>query len=246
MLRHTFLYLLLLFSNVIFAQPDINNFKSGEKLRFVIFYGVLDAGMVEAELNSVVYEGKGAYHAKMLAKTIGLADKLYKVRDEYQSYFNPHTLLPYKSIRDINEGKYKRYHTDTFFHDRLKVVTTKGLEFDIPPTARDMVTVFFHIRNIDYSKMKNGDLIKIVTFFDDEIFPFDMRYRGVENVKTRLGTFRCIKLVPYVEPGRIFNNEDDMTIWLSDDPNRVPIRVRFDLKVGSIKCDLVEYSGLKY
>jgi len=109
-----------------------------------------------------------------------------------------------------------------------------------------MVSVFFYIRNIDYSGLEDGDIIKIVTFFDDEIFPFDMRYRGIETIKTRMGTYNCIRLVPFVEPGRIFNKEDDMTIWLSNDRNKVPVRVKFDLKVGSIKCDLIEFSGLKY
>lgn len=246
MLRYTILFICNILSFVLIAQPDNNNFKSGEKLRFIIYYGILDAGIVEAELKSVVFEGKPAYHSKMVASSIGLADKLYKVRDEYQSFFNPLTILPYKSIRDISEGKYKRYHTDTFFHDRGKVITHKGVEYDIPSEARDMVSVFFHIRNINYSKMKDGDLIKIVTFFDDEVFPFDMRFKGREQIKTRMGTFNCIKLMPYVEPGRIFNKEDDMVIWISDDLNRVPIRVKFNLKVGSIKCDLVEFSGLKY
>ncbi len=229
-----------------FSQPCRNSFIPGEKLKFIIYYGIIDAGIVEAELNFTEYANFNAYHGKMLARTVGLADKLYKVRDEYQSYFNPQTLLPYKSVRDISEGRYKKYHVDTFDHGNGKVTTLKGEEFPIPPEARDMVSVFFYIRNIDFRDLNEGDIIKIVTFFDDEIFPFDMRYRGIEDIKTRMGTFNCIKLVPFVEPGRIFNNEDDMTIWLSNDPNRVPVRVRFDLKVGSMKCDLIEYSGLKY
>jgi len=231
---------------VIFSQPYQNNFVAGEKLKFIIYYGLIDAGIVEAELNAAEYNDTIVYNGKMLARTVGLADKLYRVRDEYQSFFNPETILPYKSIRDISEGRYKKYHVDTFDHPNGKVFTAKGEEHSIPPDARDMVSVFFYIRNIDYSQFKEGDIVKIITFFDDEIFPFDMRYRGIENVRTRMGTYNCIKLVPYVEPGRIFNKEDDMTIWLSNDRNRVPVRVRFDLKVGSMKCDLIEYSGLKY
>jgi hypothetical protein len=246
MRKYRLLFLFIFSAFIVSGQTDKNNFVAGEKLRFVIYYGILDAGEIEADLSSVVYQGVPAYHAKMVAHSTGLADKLYKVRDEYQSVFNPVTLLPYTSVRDINEGKYKKFYTDIFNHQAGKVTTTKGVEFDIPPTARDMVTVFYYIRNIDYSKMKEGELIKIVTFFDDEIFPFDMRYRGTEIVKTRKGTFNCIKLVPVVEPGRIFTKEDDMTIWLSNDQNKVPVRIRFDLKVGSVKCDLIEYSGLKF
>ncbi len=228
------------------SQPYKNNFTSGEKLRFVIYYGIVDAGIVETELSTIFYNGNKIYHSKLLAKTTGLADRLYRIRDEYQSFFHPETLLPQKAIRDISEGRYKRYQVDHYDHENSKVFNLKGEVFDIPLNTRDMVSVFFYVRNIDFSKLQDGDLIKIITFFDDEIFPFDMRYRGTEVIKTRKGTFNCVKLVPYVEPGRIFNKEDDMTIWISNDRNRVPIRVRFDLKVGSVKCDLIEFSGLKY
>ena len=229
-----------------YSQDGVNNFKSGERLRFVIYYGLLDGGYIDAELNMVNFEGKQAYHSKMMAKTTGITDKLYKVRDEYQAYFDPITILPYKSVRDINEGKYKKYNNVYYDYDSLTATNINGEVFEITPDIRDMVSVFHLIRNKDFDKMKAGDIIKINTFFDDELFPFDMRYRGKEIVKTRMGKFECIKLVPYVEPGRIFNSEDDMTIWLSADNNKVPIRVKFDLKVGSVKVDLIEYSRLKY
>lgn len=228
------------------TQISQNRFIPGEKLKFVIYYGLVNGGYINAELVSTEYEGQKVYHSKMLATTTGLADILYKVKDEYQSYFNPETTLPYKSIRDISEGKYKRYDLAFFDHKNLKVVNSKDKEFIVPPDIRDMVAVFYYIRNQDFESMKPGDIIKVNTFFDNEVFPFDMRYRGIVTIKTKKSEYRCIKLVPYVEPGRAFENEDDMTIYLSADRNRVPIRVEFNLKVGSVKCDLIEYSGLKY
>lgn len=228
------------------AQNDKNHFRDGEKLKFVLYYGLIDGGYINAELKYTNLNGQEVYHSKMLAQTTGLADKLYKVRDEYQAYFDPETVLPLKSIRDISEGKYKKYNIVDYDHKNLKVVNIDRDTFEVSADIRDMVSVFHYIRNQDFEHMKEGYVIKINTFFDNELFPFDMRYRGVEEVKTRMGKYECIKLVPYVEPGRIFNSEDDMTIWLSNDKNRVPIRVKFDLKVGSVKCDLIEFSGLKY
>lgn len=232
--------------SVVFSQESQNHFSSGEKLRFVIYYGPFDGGFVDTELQKILFEGKEVYHSNLLAKSVGIADKLYKVRDEYQAWFDPSTLLPYKSIRDISEGKYKKYNVVRYYHSDLQVVNIDSDTFEVTSDIRDMISVFHYIRNLDFDHMRYNEIIKINTFFDNEIFPFDMRYRGVEEIRTRLGNYNCIKLVPYVEPGRIFNSEDDMTIWLSDDDNRVPIRVKFNLKVGSIKCDLIEYSGLKY
>jgi len=240
-----YIFFLLISLNA-FSQADKNNFVPGEKLKFVIYYGMVNGGYINASLVATEYEGHNVYHSKMIATTSGLADILYKVRDEYQSFFDHRTILPRKSVRDISEGKYKRYDLAFFDHKNLKVTNSKDKVFDAPPDTRDMVAVFYHIRNADFEKMKPGEIIKVNTFFDNEIFPFDMRFRGIEIIKTKKNEFRCYKLVPYVEPGRVFEKEDDMTIYLSADRNRVPVRVEFNLKVGSIKCDLIEYSGLKY
>lgn len=227
------------------TNQDRNHFMSGEKLKFVIYYGPINGGYVDAELSFIEYENHQVYHSKLLGKTTGLVDKLYRVRDEYQSYFDSTTILPYKSIRDISEGRYKKYDHAYYDHANLKVRNHLNEEFDVPADIRDMVSVFYYIRNYNFSGLDHGHVIKINTFFDNELFPFDIRYRGTEKVRTKIGTYRCIKLVPFVEPGRIFEKEDDMTIYLSDDVNRVPIRVEFNLKVGSVKCDLIEYSGLR-
>ncbi len=223
-----------------------NNFVPGERLVFQVYYGPLNAGRVDAFLRLDTIRGKEVYYAEAIAKTTGLADKLYKIRDMYAAYFDPETLLPVKSIRDIREGNYRKYNIVEYYHDSLKAVSTESGEQEIPGNIRDMVAVFYYVRTIRFDTMKYDDIIKINTFFDDELFPFDMRFRGRETIRTRGGTFNCIKLVPFVEPGRIFRKEDDMILWFSDDGNVVPIRGKFDLIVGSIKCDLIEWEGLKY
>lgn len=223
-----------------------NNFIPGEKMVFQVYYGPLNAGRVDAFLSLDTIRGREAYYSEAIAKTTGLADRLYKIRDMYGGFFDPETLLPIKSIRDIREGNYRKFNIVEYYHDSLKAVSSESGNHEIPGNIRDMVAVFYYVRTINYDTMKYDDIIHINTFFDDELFPFDMRFRGRETITTRGGTFNCIKLVPFVEPGRIFRKEDDMTLWFSDDRNCVPIRGKFDLIVGSIKCDLIEWAGLKY
>jgi hypothetical protein len=230
------------------AGPGLenNNFIPGEKMVFQVYYGPLNAGLVDTYLTLDTFRNQQVYYAEAVVRTTGLADVLYKIRDMYGGFFNPSSLLPLKSIRDISEGNYKKHNIVEYDHDSLKAYSSESGEHDIPANIRDMVSVFYYVRTIDYDTMKYDDIIKINTFFDDELFPFDMRFRGRETIRTRGGKFNCIKLVPFVEPGRIFKNEDDMTIWFSEDANRVPIRGKFDLIVGSVKIDLIHYEGLKY
>jgi len=109
-----------------------------------------------------------------------------------------------------------------------------------------MMSLLYHIRSLDLQNLKAGDVLHTVTFFDEELFPFDIRYKGKELVKTKYGKIRCFRFDPVVAPGRMFKSEDDMTIWISGDRNQIPIKVRFNLLVGSLHMELGEYANLKY
>ena len=245
LMRTIFGILLILPITATMAQFN-NNFIPGEKLEYQIYFGPINAGVVNSFIRKDTIRGKDVYYAEVIAKTTGLADRLYKIRDMYGGYFDPQTLLPIKSIRDIKEGNYTKFEVVEYYHDSLKVISSNSGEHEIPANIRDMVSVFFYVRQINFDTMKYNDIIDLNTWFDDELFPFDIRFRGRERIKTRSVTYDCYKLVPFVEPGRIFRKEDDMTLWFTDDANCVPVRGKFDLIVGSIKCDLIKFEGLKY
>lgn len=222
-------------------------FKSGESLIYSIRYGPIHGGEATVKLKLVKYKGDTLYNAKVLAKTVGIADKLFKVREYYESFFDPKSIKPVKAIRNIREGNYRRYNEVYFsLEDSTLYSQQSDSVFKVPPQILDMVTALYFVRSLDFKNLSTGDSLKIITFFDNEIFPFPLRYKGKELIKTKLGNFQCLRFDPVVGTGRIFESEDDMTIWISDDKNLIPLRVRFDLIVGSIKCDLLDYSGLKY
>jgi hypothetical protein len=84
----------------------------------------------------------------------------------------------------------------------------------------------------------------IVTWFTDELYPIILRYKGIEEVKTKLGKIRCYKFNPVTEVGRLFKTEEDMSFWFSADKNFLPVKIRFDIFVGSFNVEMVSYSGL--
>jgi len=47
-----------------------------------------------------------------------------------------------------------------------------------------------------------------------------------------------------VQKGRIFKHNDDLQVWISDDKNHIPIRAQANILVGSIKLDIISWSGL--
>ncbi len=243
--------LLFLFGSIIQIQSgnDISSvapFKAGESLTYTMKYGPLHGGNATLTLRKTAFRDKEAFHARIYARTVGLTDRLFKVRDIYESIFDPVSCLPYKSVRDISEGGYTFYNEVFFYHQDKQVNSKKSGMFNVPEGILDMVSTLYYIRNYDYSNLQAGDVIDITTFFSDEIFPFLLRYKGIEEVKTKLGRFMCHRFDPVVEPGRIFKTENDMTFWLTNDRNLIPIRVKFDMIVGSVKCDLQSYENLNH
>jgi hypothetical protein len=67
---------------------------------------------------------------------------------------------------------------------------------------------------------------------------------GKETVSIRMGKYKCMKFIPVVEKGRVFKSEEDLTVWITDDNNRIPILAKAKIMVGSIKMEVEEYSGL--
>jgi len=221
-------------------------FINGEELKYVLHYGFVTAGEALITLKTEKFEGKEVFHAMTKANTTGVVNKVFKVVDIYESYFDSGTNLPVKSIRNIREGNYKKYTEVLFNHSNKTVTSSLTGEHKVPANILDMVAALFYIRRIDFSNFKENDIVKVNTYFDDDLFPFYIVFKGRETVKSELGKFNCLKFVPVVEPGRIFKKKDDMTFWLSDDDNKIPICIKFDIIVGSFKCDIVSFKNNKY
>ncbi|HYJ64419.1 MAG TPA: DUF3108 domain-containing protein, partial [Parafilimonas sp.] len=123
--------------------------------------------------------------------------------------------------------------------------TLKG-DFKVPNCIQDVLSSIYYARNIDFSKYKVDDKIPFTMFLDNEVYNLYIRYLGKETVKTRYGKFRAIKFKPLLVKGTIFEGGEKMNVWVSDDPNHIPLRIESPIAVGSIKVDMMQYRNLRY
>jgi hypothetical protein len=223
------------------SQNDIV-FKAGEDLKYEMSYGWITGGVASLSLAETKYQGKDVYHVKAVGKTIGVAHTIYNVRDVYESYFDRETGKPYKSVMSLKEGDYRNYNEVYFNHDEGTLLSDKSGKKEIGTDVFDIVSAFYHLRK-NLNDLKVGDKVVIHTYFHDEPWDLVIRYKGTETIKTKLGKINCMKFKPLVIKGT-FENEDALDIWISNDKNRIPIRVKMKFFVGSFKTDLVKYSGL--
>ena len=118
---------------------------------------------------------------------------------------------------------------------------------NIEKNVQDLISTFYFLRNhFDVKSLKINDFIRITIFFDAENYPFKMKFLGYENIKTKFGEINCLKFRPYIESGRVFSDSESLTLWVSNDKNKLPIKIEAGLRIGSIEADLEEFRGLKH
>ena len=253
-MKYFLLLMVLTITGRSFAQDNFcgisnTSFKAGESLTLKVFYnlGSVFVGAGEATFNCKLekYGGRDAYHVVGEGKTFRTYDWIFKVRDKYESYIDTATMLPIRFIRNVSEGGYKIYNNVGFNRDAGTATSTNGT-FKVPDCIQDVISAIYYARNIDFSKYKPGDRIPFAMFLDDEVYNIYIRYMGKEEVNTRYGKFRAIKFKPLLIKGTIFEGGEQMTVWVSDDGNKIPLRIDSPISVGSIKVDMTGYANLRH
>ncbi|MGB5667505.1 MAG: DUF3108 domain-containing protein [Maribacter sp.] len=252
-MRILYMLLFLTMSLGVTAQENDSVFETGEWLKFRMHYGWLNASYATLQVNSAEIDGVPVYHVVGRGQTTGFASIFFKVDDTYESYFGKEDGKPYKFVRKIDEGGYKKDVEINFDHEEDKAVLNdkknkKKFNFTLQDSIHDLISAFYYLRNNYHpDSLVVGEAIKLKMLYDDDgIFNFKLKYLGTEVIKTKYGKVECYKFRPLVQSGRVFKEQESITLWVSNDKNRIPIRIKADLAVGSIKADLDGYNGLKH
>src|SRR5690606_27485775 len=112
--------------------------------------------------------------------------------------------------------------------------------------VQDVVSAMYYARNIDFSKLRPDDKIPFFMFLDNEVYNMYIRYVGKEEIKTKYGKYRAIKIKPLLLKGQIFEGGEKMTVWVTDDKNHIPTRVESPLVAGKVKIDMIGHSNLRH
>lgn len=236
---------------------DIDNtsFQAGEEIVYSVYYNWNFVWLSAGEVTFKVTDEYNQHHLSAKGRTYASYEWFYKVRDNYDTYLDKESLLPNISIRDVSEGGYRVYDKVTFDQKSGKAVSLRGRsvteavkkDFYINSCMHDMLSVVYHIRNINYQQMTKGQEIPIKVFLDREVYPLKVKYWGKEQKQIHgLGKFNTVKVSPQVVSGGVFKEGTEMKIWATDDGNRIPLLIESPVSVGSVKVVLKSYKGLRH
>ncbi len=242
----------LIISTFGFSSQKERAFDVGEWYKFRIHYGFINAGYATLEVKEAVRNNKKVYHAVGKGYTTGMSRFFFKVEDLYESYFDKETGKPYQFVRKIDEGGYRKDQEGFFNQDDNKVLVKdyknkSEKTYPVTENVQDIVSTFYYLRNYPaIDRMKPGESVAVDMFFDGEITKFKLKFLGNEDIDTKFGVVPCMIFRPLVQSGRVFKEEESLTVWISDDDNKIPLRIKASLAVGSLKADLDAFKGLKY
>ena len=230
-----------------FRQSPNYAFMAGEQLTYRIHYGIVDAGTATLQVEESPYKfaGRDAYKIVGTGRSVGSVDWFFKVRDHYETHIDKQGMFPYRFLRNCDEGGYHIQQDYTFFPERRAFKNMKGEGYKSPEFVQDMLSSYYYARTLDYNYARIGDVYTITALVDDEIVPLKMKFIGRETITIDAGTFRCLKFVPVVQKGRVFKKEQDLTVWITDDLNHIPVLAQAEILVGSIKMELQDFKGVR-
>ncbi|MFD2517207.1 DUF3108 domain-containing protein [Salinimicrobium flavum] len=227
-------------------------FADGEWFRFRIHYGVFNASFATLEVKETTFKNKPVYHVVGKGKSTGLLHLFFKVDDNYETFVDKNTGSPLRFIRQIDEGGHTKDIQIDFDHssNTAHVFNRKHNtheSFTVQENVHDMLSSFYYLRNnLNVDDISPGEMMTLNMFFDNENHDFKLKFLGREVVKTKMGNIAALKFKPYVLAGRVFKEKESLTIWVSDDGNRMPVKIKADLAVGSLDASLDAFKGLKH
>ncbi|NLP57612.1 DUF3108 domain-containing protein [Lutibacter sp. B1] len=227
-------------------------FKKGEWIRFRMSYSnFLNAGFATFEVRETTNKGKEAFHIIGKGKSTGVVSLFFNVKDDYQSFIYKESLKPYRFIRKIDEGGHTKDKEIWFDYDKNEATVKNNKhntieKYPIHSDIQDMLSSLYFLRNRNLNSLKEGDEIKLNMFFDQEVYNFRLRFLGKEVINTKFGKVNALKLRPMVQAGRVFKEEESVTVWISDDKNKIPLKIKASLAVGSLRADIDAFKGLSH
>ena len=208
----------------------------------------IDAGMVDFQASKVLYDGQQAFHFVSTGHSYKNYDWLFKVRDTFEVIAST-DLKPLKYKRHTMEGgfwihnQYVLDHQRNLAYAKLEETRKPYREDTIPlqTCTFDVLTATYAARSMDFDHMIPGDTVVMSILLDGRVFDLPIVYLGKDILTGRdKQLHRCIKFTAVLEKGSMFRSGEAITVWVSDNKQKVPVLIEAKITVGSIKVHLIK------
>ncbi len=237
-------------------------FKRGEHIEYLVHYGPINAGLATVDVHPETFtlNNRICYRVDVVGETIGAAGVITDVKDLWRTYIDTVAFVPHRFYRDIKEGTFRRKEITDFnpvgnqatmkfvqYNAKKADKKKKGTEtVKVPDYVQDMVSGYYYLRTLDFEKMQAGEVITIPGILEDELYDLKIRYLGKDITKTKFGKMNAHRLVPIMPENGLFSGESSIRFWVSDDKNRIPVRIEADMFIGKVVIEVKDVKNLRH
>jgi hypothetical protein len=239
------------------TPASITSFGAGEQLDYKVNFGIFHVGKAITRIDSKVYtiNSKPCYKIDAWGETSDWISWVTRVKDNWGGYLDTTSLIPQVGYRKIEEGNSRKTEYTTYDHSKRKAevkvmnkhtgVYENPKYYDIPKNGRDLVSGFMYLRVIDFTKVNVNDTVTISGFYEDTAYKLLIVYQGKEAIKTKIGKIPCYKLMPLMPDNKLFDGKNAISVWLSEDENKIPVKIQAKMFIGHTGLELTSFKGLR-
>ena len=236
-------------------------FQDGETLDFDIRYKyglvTMKAGTAKYSTDFVTFEKNKTIRSTLNFKTTSFFDKVYKMRDTLTSYTSIPHLKPIFHLRIANEGGSRTKeemrvlkHSFNYSEVHTKLYKKEQLALDTILTANqpgyDIISIINFVRGLDYNKIKHGDVNEVGFFMGKRKINILIRSKGAAVISLNSNKYNTFLFSVDITDDAFTESDSAMEVWISDDDNRIPLRLKAKLKIGAAEANLTSHKNLKY
>lgn len=225
----------------------------GEHIEYRVHYGFINAGEATLHIDKKIHSvnNRPCYKIDVFGQTKGFFDMVTSVRDNWGTYMDTASLASQTFYQSIKEGKYLKKEIIEFDQQNHQAVVhrlnkkdstlIKKDQFPTTPYIQDIISGNYYIRTIDFDTIQINSVFSMIGFFDDTIYTVKIKYLGHDKLKTKLGTYDTFVISPIMPKNSFFRGKNPIRAWISDDKNRIPLKVKAELIIGSLEIDIRSY-----
>jgi hypothetical protein len=259
MIRFLLVSFLAFLSIQLKAQCEVENtsFRGGEYLEYDLYfkYGLLftKAGISTMRVADTRYKHADAYKMTLTANSLGVAKAVFLIADTLTSYTTK-GIIPLAYLKNAHEGNDLRTERATYDYStgkvRLRNINKKNdhLRYDTTLVSDDcmydMLSIVYYARTLNYDTMKKGDEVTVSFLSGRKKVMMTIVHQGSERVPANDGRkYNCIRLSLMINERAFEDKSEAMNVYITEDLNRIPIRIDSKLKVGATRALLKSYKG---
>jgi hypothetical protein len=218
-------------------------FKIGETLTYdVSWSSFVTAGTAAATIKEKRASfNSTAYYIVAEGRPTPIVAKLYSLYYKLDTLLDSYTLLPQRGSVYSEEGSRHRFKVTRFDHAAHKAffayqtTGTSERSFAVPPYTQDLLSAIYVLRAVP---LKAGDRMTMPVTDNGSNYKLQVDVGPSERVRTPFGesTAWKLKLGIFDSTGRPQGR--NVSMWISDDARRLPMKVQGELPVGTFNLDL--------